>query len=54
MGRATFVAVWLGQGIEKGSWNLNILPTEWAVGQKDVREEGQIYQDNGDENWRVG
>jgi hypothetical protein len=25
---------------------------EWAVGQKDVREEGQMYQDNGEENRR--
>ena len=47
MGRATLGDVWLGQRIERGSWNLDILPTEWAVGQKNVREEGQMYQDNG-------
>jgi hypothetical protein len=50
MGRATFGEVWLDQGIERGSWNLDMLPMGWAVGQKDVREEGQMYQDNGEEN----
>jgi len=26
----------------------------WVVGQKDVREEGQMNQDNGEEYWRDG
>jgi hypothetical protein len=26
-------AVWLGEGIERGSWNQDMLPMEWAVGR---------------------
>jgi len=50
MGRAAFVVAWLRQGIEtlEGSWKLDMIPMEWAMGRKDVLEEGQMYQDNGE------
>jgi hypothetical protein len=44
----------LGSESRVGAGNLKTLLMEWAVGQEDVREEGQMNQYNGEENWRDG